>query len=173
MSSLLPAVFDEAKGLWHVLHTKSRQEKALSADLTAMRLSHYLPLMRQIRHYGRHKTTVEIPLFGGYLFLRGTLDVAYEADRTRRVAHIIRVPNQQQLQWELVNLHLALESGNDVTPYPFLKNGVRAEVKSGPLRGLQGVIENRANAGRLILQVEMLGRAVSLEIDGALLEPIQ
>ena len=173
ISDSLPPVFDEGRGRWHVLHTKSRQEKILSADLTAMGLFHYLPLVRQIRHYGRHKTMVEIPLFAGYLFLRATLDAAYQADRTHRVAHIIRVPNQQQLQRELVNLHLALESGNELTPFPFLKNGVRAEVKSGPLRGLQGVIENRANAGRLILQVEMLGRAVSLEIDGALLEPIQ
>jgi len=34
------------------------------------------------------------------------------------------------------------------------------------------VIEGRAAENRLVLQVDMLGRAVSLEIDGALLDPI-
>jgi transcription antitermination factor NusG len=53
-----------------------------------------------------------------------------------------------------------------------LKKGVRVEVRSGPFRGLQGVIEGRASANRLILQVDLLGRAVSLEIDPTLLDPI-
>ena len=167
-----PPAFDAARGLWHVLHTKSRQEKALSADLDALGIAYYLPLVMQVRYYGKRKAKVEMPLFGGYLFMRGTLDEAYAADRTRRVAGIINVADQQQLQWELVNLRKALESGRNLEPYPYLKKGMRAEVTSGPLRGLQGIIEDRAGVNRLILQVDLLGRAVSLEIDGALLEPL-
>jgi transcription antitermination factor NusG len=46
------------------------------------------------------------------------------------------------------------------------------EVRAGPFRGLQGVIDSRSKLNRLILQIDMLGRAVSLEIDAALLEPV-
>jgi hypothetical protein len=46
------------------------------------------------------------------------------------------------------------------------------EVRSGPLRGVQGLIETRLGVSRLILQVQMLGQAVVLEVDGALLEPV-
>lgn len=169
----LPAVFDEGTGLWHVLHTKSRQEKSLSEDLTAMGIAHYLPLLRQVRYYGKRKAIVELPIFGGYVFLRGTLEQAYQADRTHRLARVIRVADQQQLQWELVNLHVAMESGVGLSPYPFLKKGVRVEVVSGPLRGLQGVVEDRVNDRRLLLQIEMLGTAVSVEIDGGMLEPLE
>jgi len=56
--------------------------------------------------------------------------------------------------------------------YPFLRVGVRVEVRSGPLRGLQGLIEDRTRRNRLVLQVNMLGKAASLEIDGALLDPL-
>lgn len=163
-------LFAEVQGQWHVLHTKSRQEKALAADLAAMRIAHYLPLVRQLRYHGNRKVSVEEPLFPGYVFLRGTLDQAYLADRTRRVASIIRVPDQKQLEWELANLHLALTRGAPLAPYPFLQAGVRVEVTSGPFRGLQGVIEERLGNDRLILQVAMLGRGVSLEIDGAMLQ---
>jgi hypothetical protein len=45
-------------------------------------------------------------------------------------------------------------------------------VRSGPLRGLQGIIEHRGRVNRLILQVEMLGQAVSLEVEASLLDPI-
>jgi transcription antitermination factor NusG len=49
---------------------------------------------------------------------------------------------------------------------------LRVEVRSGPFRGLQGVIEEVGRNDRLILQVQTLGRAVCLEIDGALLDPL-
>jgi hypothetical protein len=38
---------------------------------------------------------------------------------------------------------------------------------------LLGVVVGRCASGRLVLQVETLGRAVSLEIDGALLDVIE
>jgi transcription antitermination factor NusG len=46
------------------------------------------------------------------------------------------------------------------------------EVRAGPFRGIQGVIENRAKEHRLILQITTLGKAVSLEIDASLVDPI-
>lgn len=156
-------------GLWHVLHTRSRQEKILAEDLAAMGIRHFLPLKREVRFHGKRKATVELPIFTGYVFLRGSLDEAYSADRTKRVVGIIRVADQTQLQWELSNLRIALDKKLDLQPYPYFKAGVRVEVKTGSLRGMQGVIENR-QGGRLVLQVNTLGRAVSVEIDPALLE---
>jgi transcription antitermination factor NusG len=158
---------------WHVLHVRSRQEKALSDDLAAMRIAHYLPLVSRMKHHGSRRVTVEMPLFPGYLFLRGTLEEAYGADRTKRVAHILYVSDQKQMEWELRNLRLALSKEAALDPYPYFKKGVRVEVRSGPFRGLQGVIEDRLKTDRLVLCVEMLGRAASLEIDGALLEPLE
>ena len=73
---------------------------------------------------------------------------------------------------ELTNLRLALEAGDRIDPYPFLKKGVRVEVTSGPLRGLEGLVEERCGVHRLILQIEMLGQAVSLEIDASQLEVV-
>jgi transcription antitermination factor NusG len=159
-------------GQWFVLHTKSRQEKILAADLAAMDIPHYLPVTHQRRQYGTRRVVVEEPLFPGYVFLRGSREQAFSADRTRRVARIIPVVDQRRINWELTNLRIALTSDRGFEPYAYLKKGVRVEVRSGPLMGLQGVIEDRSRFDRLILQVEMLGRAVSLEVDGAILEPI-
>lgn len=158
---------------WYVLHTRSRQEKAVAAHLASRNIPHFLPLLSQVRYYGRRKLIVELPLFPSYVFLHGRLEHAYEADRTRRLSRIIHVPDQQQIEWELSNLRLVVEKDVLLDPYPHLKVGIRAEVRSGPFRGLQGVIEDRTHLDRLILQIDMLGRAVSLEIDGALLEPVE
>lgn len=159
--------------VWTVLQTRSRQEKALAGDLTAKGIQHYLPLVRRVQVYGGRKFQVELPLFPGYLFVHGSIEDAYTADRTRRVAKIIRVADQKNLDWELRNLRLALEGTVALDPYPYLKRGVRVEVRSGALQGLQGLVEHRSGVNRLILQIDMLGRAVSLEIDASLLDPLE
>ena len=159
--------------IWHVLRTKARQEKAVANDLASMHVAHFLPLFEQKRQYGHRREVVSLPLFTGYVFVHGTLDQAYEADRTRRVAQIIAVHDQAELEWELSNLHLAISHQIPLDPYPYLKKGIRAEVKSGSFRGLQGIIEDRTRHDRLILKVDMLGRALSVELDGAMLEPLE
>lgn len=161
-----------ASGKWFVLHTKSRQEKALAEDLTRAKVGHFLPVGVFARRYGNRKAKVELPLFSGYLFLRGTVEDTYLANRTKRVARIIEVKDQSKLEWELNNLHLALQHKVPIDPFPYLAKGMRVEVRTGPLRGLQGFIEDRLSIDRLILKIDMLGQAISLEVSGAQLDPI-
>lgn len=163
---------DRSDRQWFVLHTRSRQEKALSADLAAMRVLHFLPTVQTVRYHGKRKAAVELPLFPSYLFLLGTLDDAYAADRTKRLARIIRVADQDRIARELQSLHLVLEKGAGLEPHPYLAKGVWVEVTAGPFRGVQGQVERYNSPGRLVLQIESLGQATSLEIDRDLLQPI-
>src|SRR5271154_7072496 len=158
---------------WHVLHTLSRQEKTLSQELHQRGGRHYLPLVTEPRYYGRRKGVSKMPLFPGYLFMLGTIEQAYSADRTGRVAQIIHVFDQDRLNWEMRNLQTALQKQASLHPYPALRSGVRVEVRAGPFRGLQGVVEDRIKKNRLILQVGTLGKAASLEIDASLLDVLE
>ena len=102
-------------------------------------------LVKHARLHGGRKAVVDEPLFPGYVFLRGTMDEAYEADRTKRVANIIRAADQKHLEWELNNIRLALERSATLDPYPHLVRGRKVEVRSGPFRGSRG--SSRAGAG--------------------------
>ena len=161
---------DMSLGAWFVLRTKARQEKVLAHDLANRGISNFLPLITCTKFYGGRRARVELPLFPGYVFLHGDVDQAYEADRTRRVAQIIRVNDQHRMNDELRNIHIALGAHATLDPYPYLRAGVRVEVREGPFRGLQGIVEDRTRLDRLILLVDTLGQAVSLEIDGSLLD---
>ena len=168
-----PAIETDAAVRWWVLHTKSRQEKAVAAHLVARQVEHFLPLVKQVRFYGRRKLRVDLPLFPGYVFVRSSKEEAWEVDRTRRLAQIIDVPDQQQIAWELGNIRKVLDVEAPIDPFPYLTRGVRVEVRSGPFKDIQGVVESRTQTDRLILQVDMLGQAASVEIDGALLDVIE
>jgi len=160
------------EGDWFVLHTRPRQEKALVRELQSRDIGIYLPTREQVRFYGRRKAVSDLPMFPGYVFLRGTREDTFTADRTRRVVQIITVGDQQQIDWELRNIYLASCLAAPLEAYPYLKEGVRVEVRSGPFRGLQGIVEQRLKADRILLQIDMLGRALALEVDASLLDPL-
>jgi transcriptional antiterminator RfaH len=172
----LNAVGDGATGLdsgrWWVLHTRPRQEKAVARDLHALNVNYFLPLVNQMRYYGRRKTAVELPLFPGYVFLRGSAEDAWTLDRAGRLAQIIEVYDQSLMDGALQSIQQVIAIGQPLDPHPYLREGMWVEVRSGPLKGVQGVIERKKRRSRLVLQIEVLGQATSLEIDGSLLEPI-
>jgi transcription termination/antitermination protein NusG len=156
---------------WHVLYVKSRQEKALAADLTEMGIKHYLPLIDDVRHYGSRRCKVSLPLFPGYLFLHGMISELYRSERTHRVVHFIAVPDQEQFDREITNIMVAVNGQGVLSPHHrLLTQGCPVEVRSGAFRGLRGVVEDAGQLNRIILQVHVLGRAVSMEIDGRLLD---
>ena len=157
---------------WYVLHTLSRQEKALARTLTAAGIAHYLPLTRRPRYRRGRKSFVQEPLLPSYLFLHGSLEATYTATATKRVANVINVPDQQHFAAELGQIRNALENGAELGPYRYLTVGRRVRVSAGPFRGIEGLIEDWAKADRLVLQIDALGRATSLEIDAGILEPV-
>ena len=158
---------------WMVLHTRSRQEKALARFLAVAAIEHYLPLMDRVTIVRGRKQVSKVPLFPGYLFISGDLDDAYRAMSTKRVCQIIRVTDQHQLAVELEQIEMALAQGAELYRCPFAVVGVRCRVTKGPFEGVEGVVSSQLGGHRLALLIETLGRGAILEIDRDLLEPVQ
>jgi transcription antitermination factor NusG len=52
-------------------------------------------------------------------------------------------------------------------PYPFLTAGKKVKIKSGPFAGIVGRIIRRKGKMRLIVSLELIQRAILLEMDAA------
>lgn len=159
-------------GLWWVAHTKSRNEKALAHDLVGKNISYFLPMTWRIWRRSHRTMRSLLPLFGGYLFFCGEENQRVELLRTNRVANVIEVKDQQKLLDELQQIEQALRAGAPLTPYKYIKAGQRCRVIAGPLLGLEGTIVTMKNTTRLVLQIDMLGQAASVEIDIDMIEPV-
>lgn len=156
---------------WFVVHTHARQEKALAETLDARGIRRFLPLVRGVKYYGHRRRVAERPLFPSYVFLWGSLDETYFAVATKRVARVLEVTDQRRLEHELRQVRAALAGFAELDPYPYLHVGRRVRVTSGPLRGVEGLVQSRPAETRLVLGVHTLGQAVAVEIDPSLLEP--
>lgn len=171
-----PLIWPEAEsirdfvGQWWVVHTKSRNEKALAHDLVGRNICYFLPMSWKVRQRSRRTFRSLLPLFGGYLFFCGDESQRIGLLQTNRVANLINVKDQQNLIDELVQIEQALRAGAPLTPHKYVKAGQKCRVIAGPLLGLEGVVVRAKGVMRLVLQVDILGQAASVEIDLDMIE---
>jgi len=59
-----------------------------------------------------------------------------------------------------------LQARLPVLPHPYLKEGQRVRIMSGPLAGAEGILmHRRPEKGIVILSVDLLQRSIAVEID--------
>ncbi len=165
-----PARIESFAGRWWVLHTKSRNEKAVSVELAHSKIDHFLPLVTRKRVYGSRVRRVELPLFPGYVFLCGGDADRVAALRTRRIANVLEVSDQERFKTDLVQIQRVVESSEQIGLYPKLKEGARCRVIGGGLIGIEGIVLKRRGPWRVYVGVQFLGQSAELEIDSDLLE---
>jgi transcriptional antiterminator RfaH len=160
-------------GLWWVAHTKSRNEKALAQDLIRKDISYFLPMNWCVRRIRKRTVRSLLPLFSGYLFFCGQESERTELRRTNRVASIIEVKDQEGFVNELLQIEQALRVGAPLLPHKYIKAGQRYRIIAGPLAGLEGIVVRTKNSIRLVLQIDMLGQATSVEVDTDMIEKVE
>lgn len=161
-----------ALGRWYVLHTRSRQEKAVAEALRGAGVECRLPLAKKTRFYGHRKRVVREPLFSCYLFMRGGDEARYVAIDSGRVANVIPVLDEARFEHELAQVQRALDVGAEFYAQA-LTTGMDVRVVRGPLRGVEGRVDWQRYPNRLALVVQTLGRATSVEIAADLVEPVR
>lgn len=159
---------------WFAAYCKPRQEKALAWDLHHKGVPYFLPMVvRETSGGGRRRRNLH-PLFPSYLFVAGSEAerlAVLKTDRTVRLIEPIGAA-QAQLGRELAAIETALRLSPDaIEMYPRLAAGARATIRSGPLKGFEGVILDVERKSKVWLGVTALGAGVTVEIHADLLEP--
>ncbi len=157
---------------WWVLYTKARQEKAVARELFAHDVPFYLPLVRKTLVYGNRRVHSRVPIFSGYVFLRGSEEERVQALRTNRICRVLPVADPQRLREDLEQLRRLIESGAPLTVEARLARGARVRIRRGPLAGLEGTVLVRRGITRVLVCVDFLQRGASVAIDDCMLEPL-
>jgi len=160
--------------LWWCLHTKPRQEKAVARALRLRDITYYLPQAVKVDRtpQGRKIRSV-IPLFTGYLFLRGNEYARIEALRTDRLANVLEIYDQDTLINDLRQVHQMLASGLTVLPELVVPVGTRIRIKTGPLMGMTGTVIRRSKRDHFVAVVQFLGRGATVELEDWQVEKIE
>lgn len=156
--------------LWFVAHTRPRCEKKLSEFCLRENYLVTLPVIKSVKKY-RGKTVVfEKPLFPGYVFLQITAATRQKVYQSDYVANLLDVVDQSLFEQQLNDILLALDSEVEVYLVPTIKTGTKVRIKSGPLRGCEGVVEQRKGLVEVFLRLDFIGQAAAVRMDAGELE---
>lgn len=160
---------DEA--LWYVLHVRPRCEKKMAEYCTGNKLAHDLPLRQETKTYQRRRVTVSKPVFPGYVFVCFDPGQRQTVLKSNQVVRILPVVEQRQLLDQLAQIRQALAADPTLNACAAFTAGRRVKITAGPFMGVEGVVQTWRGKARIILNVEMIGRALAVEVEMEALEP--
>lgn len=172
-----PEIVDTAvreQSAWWALYVRHQHEKMVAEMLSAKMFDVFLPLYDSLRRWKDRRKVISLPLFPGYVFVRGGLERRLQVLTTPgiymalyRGDRIATIPED-----EIQAIRRTVEGDLRVEPHPFLKCGERVRVTRGSLEGIEGILVRKKNLYRLVLSVEMLAQSVSVELDASDVEPV-
>jgi len=151
---------------WVAFYTLARREKDLMRRLAAAAVPFYAPLVqRRLHTAGGRVRHSYVPLFPGYVFAPVDDQQRRDALATNTVARWLSIPDERTLVDDLRAIKRLIESERPLTPEARLEPGHVVRVRSGPLRGVEGVVVKRRGEQRLVVAVRFLNQGASIELE--------
>ncbi len=172
MNSTCHIVKPMEETLWYVAHTRPRCEKKLADFCKREGYAMTLPLYKSVKKYRGKVVTFHKPLFPGYIFLQLQFPQRQKVYQSDYVANLLDVPNQAEFAKQLEDILLSLELDVEVRLAQTIGPGTKVLIKSGPLRGMEGWVENRSGPTVVLLRLDFIGQAAAVKIDASQLEPV-
>jgi transcription antitermination factor NusG len=155
---------------WFAIWTRSRHEQVVREQLERKHLEVFLPTLPKWSRWKDRKKKIDWPLFPGYCFARFDPGDTLPVLKCTGVVNIVSVEGKPAPipQIELDSIRLLVGSELQFDPCPLIHEGMMVEVVHGPLKGVVGRLARKdAARARLVLSVDLIGQAVSVEVDAA------
>jgi transcriptional antiterminator NusG len=154
---------------WFALWTRSRHEKLVRDQLQHKQVEVFLPTITKWSRWKDRKKQVEWPLFPGYCFARFDAAERLPILKCEGVVTIVGIEGYPSPipPVEIDSIRQLIDSELAFDPCPLIKEGMMVEVKAGPLKGVVGRLVRKGSHARLVLSVDLIGQAVSVEVDAA------
>lgn len=154
---------------WNALHTHYQHERKVEALLSTKGFETFLPTCESVRRWKDRTKRISEALFPGYLFVADVSERRLQVMTTPGVCAIVCVAGTPAAipGHEIEAIRKCVSDPAKVTPYPYLRGGDSVQVQSGPLAGVEGILVRMKDSCRLVVSVEILGRAAAVEIEAS------
>lgn len=168
--------FPEQVVEWAALRTAARWEKKVAELLGANEVPVFLPLMTRLSLYAGKRRSVEVPLFGGYVFCSAGdfIDNKRISPAVRsKVAQLLRPPDPNKLRTELSNIAHLLTDRQLIQERVAGGVGDVVRIIGGPLVGYHGtILRTKPNRWQVVVDISFLGARREIEVDERMVERV-
>ncbi|RPJ85369.1 MAG: UpxY family transcription antiterminator [Acidobacteria bacterium] len=158
---------------WFAIWTRSRHEKVVEDQLLRRDVEAFLPTVPRWSRWKDRKKKIDWPLFPGYVFARFVPENTLPILKCSGVVSIVSFEGKPAPipEFEIAGIRRLVESDIQFDPCPFVREGMLVEVVHGPLKGVIGRLVRKGSHARLVLSVDLIGRAVMVTVDAADVRP--
>ena len=155
---------------WFAIWTRSRHEQTVCDQLITRHIDVFLPTVTKWSRWKDRKKKIDWPLFPGYCFAKFDPEDSLSILKCTGVVNIVSFEGKPAAipEVELDSIRLLVSSELQYDPCPMIHEGMMVEVTHGPLKGVIGrLVRKDAPKARLVLAVDLIGQAVSVEVDAS------
>ena len=161
---------------WYAVHVRSRHEFKVRESLEAKGIETFLPTVERLRQWKDREKKVLFPLFSGYLFVR-LEDIESSFLHVVKTSGVLRILGNGSFfipvpEDQIQNLYALVTSKLPLEDHPYLKEGQRVVISSGPLRGVKGVLVRKEQERILVVSVDLIQKGVSVKVAADAVEPL-
>jgi transcription antitermination factor NusG len=157
---------------WYAAYTRANHERRVADQLELRGVENFLPEYESVRKWKDRKVRLQRPLFAGYVFVHLALQNRLSVLQIPGVACLVSFAGKPVAvpEEEFSKIREFLNKGFRAEPHRYLEAGRRVRVRSGPLEGTEGIVVRRKNKSRLVISLELIQRAIAVDVDEADLE---
>ena len=158
---------------WFAVWTRSRHEQVVRQQLETHGLAAFLPTIARWSRWKDRRKKIDWPLFPGYCFARFDPAQRLAVLKCTGVVSIVSINGDIAPipDVEIDGIRRLVTSELQYDPCPLIPEGSMVEVVHGPLKGVFGRLVRKGAHARLVLAVDLIGQAVSVEVDAADVKP--
>jgi transcriptional antiterminator RfaH len=152
---------------WHVIYTRSRQEKKLAKYYEDMGVQYFLPTFTTIKQWSDRKKKVEEVLFKSYIFVYVSEKEYYDVLKCPGAVRYVTVDgkaakipeNQIATIKNALNYHIEYSVSKER-----FKKGKQIEIINGPLQGAKGEVISESGKRKLLIRIEQIGYSLVVHV---------
>ena len=159
----------KAGASWYAIWTRSRHEQVVRDQIERKQLDAFLPTITRWSRWKDRKKKIDWPLFPGYCFARFDPAESLAILKCVGVVNIVSFDGKPAPipKGEIESIRTLVSSELQYDPCPLIREGMMVEVVHGALKGVVGRLVRKGAHARLVLSVDLIGQAVSVEVDAA------
>jgi transcription antitermination factor NusG len=161
---------------WYAMHTRARHERVVTQRLQDQGVTTFLPLITEVHRWSDRQKSVELPLFGCYVFVK-LPPTGEDRLRVLQVDGVFRFVGTRGIGTPIAESQIdAVRTliGQQIpwSAHPFLQIGQRVRVRGGALDGVEGILVSRDQDNTLVVSIDAIQRSLSVRIQGYDVEPV-
>jgi transcription antitermination factor NusG len=159
---------------WYAAYTLSHHEKTAAKHFGQRAIEHFVPTYEAVRVWKDRRKHITAPLFPGYVFVRVPLRDKLRVLVVPGVVRLVGFENRPVAvpDEEIATLRNIVTHRLNAEPHPYLVAGRKVRLTRGALVGMRGVLIRRKGRLRLLLAVDLIRQAATIEVDAADVEPL-